>query len=67
LNILRKKAENGIAIRILIGTEYLTGARPVGILSEYKQIDMRYLTKSIQTNLTTTTVDKEISLVVEER
>jgi hypothetical protein len=67
LNILRKKAENGIAIRILIGTEYLTGARPVGILSEYKQIDMRYPTKSIQTNSTTTTVDKEISLVVEER
>ena len=67
LDILKGKADNEIAIRILISRDYLTGGSLVGVLSRYKQIDTRYLTKSIQTNLTTITVDREISLVIEEK
>ncbi len=66
-NILRKKAENGIVTRILIGTDNPINKREVEWLNEYPQIELRYLIKSIKTRLTTIVTDRELLLVIEEK
>jgi hypothetical protein len=66
-NILRKKAENGIVTRILIGTDNPINKREVEWLSEYPRIELCYLIKSIKTRLTTIVTDRELSLVIEEK
>jgi len=66
-NILRKKAENGIVTRTLIGTDNPINKKEVEWLSEYPRIELRYLIKSIKTRLTTIVTDRELSLVIEEK
>ena len=66
-NILRKKAENGIVTRILIGTDNPINKREVEWLSEYPRIELCYIIKSIKTRLTTIVTDRELSLVIEEK
>jgi two-component system, OmpR family, sensor histidine kinase VicK len=67
LDIVRKKADKEIEVRILIGTDRPTNERDVEWLREYPRIELRYLNKSIQTRLTTIVTDRELSLVIEER
>jgi hypothetical protein len=67
LEIIRKKADKEIEIRILIGTDKPTKERDVERLREYPRIELRYLNKSIQTSLTTIVTDRELSLVIEEK
>jgi hypothetical protein len=67
LEIIRKKADKEIEIRILIGTDKPTKERDVEWLREYPRIELRYLNKSIQTSLTTIVTDRELSLVIEEK
>jgi hypothetical protein len=43
INILRKKEENGIVTRILIGTDNPINKKEVEWLSEYPRIELRYL------------------------
>jgi hypothetical protein len=66
-NILRRKADNGVLVRILIGTEIPIKGRDVDWLNEHTQIEFRYLIKSIKTRLTTIVTDRGLSLVIEER
>ena len=67
LDIVRKKADKEIEVRILIGTDRPTNEREVEWLREYPRIELRYLNKSIQTSLTTIVTDRELSLVIEEK
>ena len=67
LDIVRKKADKEIEVRILIGMDKPTKERDVEWLREYPRIELRYLNKSIQTSLTTIVTDRELSLVIEER
>ncbi|MGC1131713.1 MAG: hypothetical protein WA941_02730 [Nitrososphaeraceae archaeon] len=67
LEIIRKKADKEIEVRILIGMDKPTKGRDVEWLREYPRIELRYLNKSIQTSLTTIVTDRELSLVIEER
>ena len=67
LDIVRKKTDKEIEVRILIGMDKPTKERDVEWLREYPRIELRYLNKSIQTSLTTIVTDRELSLVIEER
>jgi hypothetical protein len=66
LNIIRKKAGDGVVVRILIGTDGQINANDSEWLTGFPQIEWRYLNKSIQTRLTTMVIDRELSLVIEE-
>jgi two-component system, OmpR family, sensor histidine kinase VicK len=67
LDLLRRKADDEVVIRILIGTDYPIEEKAVKSLNEYHHIELRYLLKSIQTKLTTIVADRELSLVIEEK
>lgn len=67
LDIVRKKADKDVKVRILIGTDKPINERDVSWMKEYPRIELRYLNKSIQTRLTTLVTDRELSLVIEER
>ena len=67
LDIIRKKADKEVEVRILVGTDKPTKERNVEWLREYSRIELRYLNKSIQTSLTTIVTYRELSLVIEER
>ena len=66
-DIIRKKVDNGVLVRILIGTDSSIKGRDLDWLNGYPQIELRYLHKSIQTKLTTIVTDRELSLVIEEK
>jgi two-component system sensor histidine kinase VicK len=67
LDVVRKKADKEVEVRILVGTDKPINRRDVEWLSEYPQVELRYLNKSIQTRLTTIVTDRELSLVIEEK
>lgn len=67
LDLVRKKAEKEVEVRVLIGTDRPIIERDVEWLREYSSIQLRYLNKSIQTSLTTIVTDRELSLVIEEK
>jgi two-component system, OmpR family, sensor histidine kinase VicK len=67
LDIVRNKADKGVEVRILIGTDRPINKREVEWLREYPRIVLRNLNKSIQTSLTTIVTDRELSLVIEEK
>jgi sugar-specific transcriptional regulator TrmB len=62
LDLLKKKAGDEIAVRILVGE-----GKDIELLNGYQRIELRHLVKSIQTRLTTIVADKELSLVIEEK
>jgi hypothetical protein len=66
-DIVRKKAEKDVEVRILIGTDEPTNKRGVEWLNEYPNAELRFLNKSIHTSLTTIVADRELSLVIEEK
>ena len=66
-DIVRKKAEKDVQVRILIGTDEPMNKREVEWLSEYPNAELRFLNKSIHTSLTTIVTDRELSLVIEEK
>jgi len=61
LDLLKKKTEDEIVVRMLIGGE------KIDLLNKYQSIEQRYLLKSIQTKLTTIVADRELSLIIEEK
>jgi two-component system, OmpR family, sensor histidine kinase VicK len=67
VDIVRKKAEKDVEVRILIGTDEPMNKREVEWLSEYPNAELRFLNKSIHTSLTTIVTDRELSLVIEEK
>ena len=67
LNIVRKKAGDGVTVQILIGIDGQMNIKDLKSLTEVPQIELRYLNKSIQTRLTTIVTDRELSLIIEER
>jgi sugar-specific transcriptional regulator TrmB len=67
LNILKMKAENDVVVRILIGINDSLEEKMVESLKGYQRIELHYLLKSLQTKLTTIVVDRELSLVIEEK
>jgi two-component system, OmpR family, sensor histidine kinase VicK len=67
LDLLRKKADSDVAVRILIGLDSPIEEKTVESENGYRNIELRYLLKSIQTKLTTIITDRELSLVIEER
>jgi hypothetical protein len=67
VDIVRKKAEKNVEVRILIGTDEPMNRREVERLNEYPNAELRYLNKSIHTSLTTIVADRELSLVIEEK
>ena len=67
LDILKRKAENEVLVRILIGMDYALKEDAVKSLKGYQNIELRYLLKSIQTRLTTIVTDRELSLIIEEK
>jgi hypothetical protein len=67
LDIVRKKAEKEVPIRILIGTSSTIYDRDLDWLNEYRYVELRPLQKSLQIRLTTIVTDRELSLVVEEK
>ena len=67
LNLLRRKAAEEIAVRILIGKDYSMNEEVRQLLNRYQHIELRYLLKSIQTKLTTIVTDRELSLIIEEK
>jgi hypothetical protein len=66
-DIVRKKAEKDVELRILIGTGKPMNKREVEWLNEYPNAELRFLNKSIQTSLMTIVTDNELSLVIEEK
>ena len=64
---LKRKAENGVVVRMLIGMDYLREGQVVESLRRYQNIESHYLLKSIQTKVTTIVADRQLSLVVEEK
>jgi two-component system sensor histidine kinase VicK len=67
LDLLKRKAQEEIVIRILIGMDYSIAEKAIESLKGYQHIELRYLLKSIQTKLTTIVSDRELSLVIEEK
>jgi hypothetical protein len=67
LDIVRKKANEVVEVRVLIGTGRSISEMDVEVLKEYPSIELRYLSKSIQSSLTTIVTDRELSLVIEEK
>lgn len=66
-DIIRKKVDNGVMVRILMGTDSSIKGTNLNWLNVYPQTELRYLNKSIQTKLTTIVTDRELSLVIEEK
>jgi len=66
LSILRRKTDNGVAVRILIGTGIPTEGRTIDLSDIFRHMKLRYLEKSIRTKLSVVVVDKGISLIIEE-
>jgi hypothetical protein len=68
VDIVRKKAEKDVEVRILIGTDEPMNKREVEEwLSEYPNAELHFLNKSIHSSLTTIVTDRELSLVIEEK
>jgi hypothetical protein len=67
MDMITKKADNKVMVRILIGAYRPIASSGLELLSEYSNIKIRYLHKSIQTKLTTIITDKELSLVIEDK
>jgi two-component system, OmpR family, sensor histidine kinase VicK len=67
LDVVRKKADKGVEVRILIGSNKPVIEGEVKWLRKYPLMELRYLNKSIQTSLTTIVTDRELSLVIEEK
>jgi two-component system sensor histidine kinase VicK len=67
LDLLKRKAEHEIVVRILISTDYLLKEKARESLKEYPHIELRYLLKSIKTKVTTIVTDGELSLMIEEK
>jgi two-component system sensor histidine kinase VicK len=67
LDLLKRKAEHEIVVRILIGTDYLLKEKVRESLKGFTHIELRYLLKSVQTKLTTIVADGELSLMIEEK
>jgi two-component system sensor histidine kinase VicK len=67
LDLLKRKAAEEIAVRILIGKDYSMKEEVGQLLNKYQHIEPRYLLKSIQTKLPTIVTDRELSLVIEEK
>jgi hypothetical protein len=59
LDLLKKKTDDDIVVKMLVG-----GEKNIDLLNEYQSIEQRYLFKSIQTKLTTIVADRELSLAV---
>ena len=66
-SILGEKANNEVIVRILVATDHPIKRRDIEWLTEYFQIELWYLLKSIKTRLTTIVTDRELSLVIEEK
>jgi hypothetical protein len=66
-DIIMKKADKGVMVQILIGTDSSIKGTNLNWLNGYPQIELRYLNKSIQTKLTTIVSDRELSLVIEDK
>ena len=68
LNLIIDKSENGIVVRILIGTNSPIDAKDLELLTGHDKIEIRYLNKSISTlkRITTIITDRELSLTIEE-
>jgi signal transduction histidine kinase len=67
LGMLRRKADDGIAVRILIGTGIPAEGRIINLSDLFRNMELRYLERSIRTRLSMVIVDKEISLTIEEK
>lgn len=67
LKIIREKADKGVPVRILIGTDSPVNLRDLERLVGIPRFELRYLLKSIKTKLTTIVTDRELSLVIEEK
>jgi two-component system sensor histidine kinase VicK len=67
LDLLKRKGEHEIVVRMLIGTNYRLKEKTRELLKGYPHIELRYLLKSIQTKLTTIVADGELSLMIEEK
>lgn len=67
LGLLKRKAEQEIVVRILVGMDYSIEGKAIESLKGFPCIELRYLLKSIQTKLTTIVADRELSLVIEEK
>ncbi len=67
LKIIREKADKGVSVRILIGTDSPVNLRDLERLVGIPRLELRYLLKSIKTKLTTIVTDRELSLVIEEK
>jgi hypothetical protein len=67
LKIIREKADKGVPVRILIGTDSPVNLRDLERLVGIPRLKLRYLLKSIKTKLTTIVTDRELSLVIEEK
>jgi two-component system, OmpR family, sensor histidine kinase VicK len=67
LDVLKRKAENEVVVRILIGMDHALEKGMVESLKGYEYIEWRPLLKSIQITLTTIVSDRELSLLIEEK
>jgi two-component system sensor histidine kinase VicK len=67
LDLLKGRSADEIAVRILIGADHQIEEKTIESLKECKNIELRYLLKSIQTKLTTIIIDGQLSLVIEEK
>jgi two-component system, OmpR family, sensor histidine kinase VicK len=64
---IREKADKRVPVRILIGTDSPVNLRDLDRLVGIPRLELRYLLKSIKTKLTTIVIDRELSLVIEEK
>ena len=67
LDIVKSKARSGVEVRILVGMDSPIEGKAAELLKGIKHAELRYLLKSIQTNLTTIVADRGLSLVIEEK
>jgi len=67
LDLLKGRSADEIAVRIFIGADHQIEEKTIESLKECKNIELRYLLKSIQTKLTTIIIDGQLSLVIEEK
>jgi hypothetical protein len=64
---IREKADKGVPVRILIGTDSPVNLRDLERLVGIPRLELRYLLKSIKTKLTTIVTDRELSIVIKEK
>jgi hypothetical protein len=60
LDLLKRKAEHDIEVRILVGMDYLKEEKVKEWFKGYQHMELRDLLKSIQTRLTTIVADRVI-------